>query len=365
MTKKQKLIIIGFFFFILVFVLIIKNHYTKEVSVENDDSPVSSIITCSLIEKKDILPLIDFSGRISATNKINIISEVNGISIINNSRFEIGEEFKKGDILLQIQDDDVDLELKSIKSQFLTLLIQVLPELKMDFPSLGRKMEIYVDDFDLNKKISNLPKPTNSKQRNFLSSKQVFSNYYKIKSLENKLEKFKIKAPFDGVITKALINTGSNIIIGQPLGEFINPNIFEITTSINRQDAKFIKTGDTVVISSFNSNIKGIVDRIGKHINQLTQSIDVSILVQNSELQDGMYISGQIIGDTIKNVAKIERQKINDKKEIYTIVDEKLKLKTVDIVLFQNDSVIIKDFFENDCLVDDYRNYFHNNMPIN
>ena len=113
MTKKQKLIIIGFFFFILVFFLIIKNHFTKEISEANDDSKVSSTITCSLIEKKDVLPLIDFSGRISATNKINIISEVNGISIINNSRFEIGEEFKKGDVLLRIQDDDIDLELKS------------------------------------------------------------------------------------------------------------------------------------------------------------------------------------------------------------------------------------------------------------
>ena len=32
----------------------------------------------------------------------------------------------------------------SIKSQFLTLLVQVLPDLKMDFPTLGNKFQNYI-----------------------------------------------------------------------------------------------------------------------------------------------------------------------------------------------------------------------------
>ena len=94
----------------------------------------------------------------------------------------------------------------------------------MDFPKLGSELEKYINEFQLNGQIANLPKTTNSKQRNFLSSKQVFSNYYTIKSLENKLNKFKIRAPFDGVLTQTLIDIGSNIIVGQPLGQFIDPN---------------------------------------------------------------------------------------------------------------------------------------------
>ena len=82
-----------------------------------------------------------------------------------------------------INDTDIDLELKSIKSQFLALLIQVLPDIKMDFPSLGNEFQTYINNFSLDRKTANLPKAVGSKQRNFLSSKQVFANYYKIKAL--------------------------------------------------------------------------------------------------------------------------------------------------------------------------------------
>ena len=51
----------------------------------------------------------------------NIISEVNGISKLMNARFEVGEKFKQGEVLISIKDDDIGLELKSIKSQFLAL----------------------------------------------------------------------------------------------------------------------------------------------------------------------------------------------------------------------------------------------------
>ena len=58
----------------------------------------------------------------------------------------------------------------------------------------------------------------------------MFASYYRIQALENRLDKYKIKAPFDGVITKALIDEGAPIIIGQPIGEFINTNNSKITS---------------------------------------------------------------------------------------------------------------------------------------
>ena len=64
------------------------------------------------------MPKIDFSGRINSIRKINIVSEINGISKTNYTNFEVGKKFKSGDVLIYIEDRDIDLELKSIKSQF-------------------------------------------------------------------------------------------------------------------------------------------------------------------------------------------------------------------------------------------------------
>ena len=84
--------------------------------------------------------------------------------VIEQSKFEVGEEFKKGEVLIQVKDEDIDLELKSIKSQFLSLLVQVLPDLKMDFPSLGSKFQQYVNNFNLQGNIATLPQTAQNKE---------------------------------------------------------------------------------------------------------------------------------------------------------------------------------------------------------
>ena len=367
MNKKRQIQLLGIFFAILILVLIIKNQMGNHKSEPIEANKKSSSIECHNVPVQNIAPKISFSGRISSAKKINILSEVNGISEIYNDKFEVGENFKKGEVLISIKNDDIELDLKSIKSQFLALLIQVLPDIKMDFPKLGSELEKYINEFQLNGQIANLPKTTNSKQRNFLSSKQVFSNYYTIKSLENKLNKFKIRAPFDGVLTQTLIDIGSNIIVGQPLGQFIDPNNYEISTSVSIKEAILIKEGDPVFIASDDLNIpiKGVVSRIGDHINELTQSIDIFISVDHMDIKDGMYVSGHIECDTIHHVFRLERGKIVTNNSVYLLKDNHLQLKPVNIVLFQDDSVIIKGIDQDDCIVKQYKQYFYDGMPIN
>ena len=175
MNKKQKLIAFIGAFFILVTFLIVKNRTTQAISDAQTNTEKINIVDCTNLKQINTKPLIELSGRITSSNKINIISEVNGISKVQYSRFEVGEEFKKGDILLSIEAGDIELELMSIKSQFLALLLQVLPDVKMDFPSLGNKLQSYVNNFNLNAPIPNLPEITQLKARNFFASRQVFA----------------------------------------------------------------------------------------------------------------------------------------------------------------------------------------------
>ena len=265
-----------------------------------------------------------------------------------------------------MKDEDVDLELKSIKSQFLSLLVQVLPDIKMDFPSLGSEFQKYVNNFNLHGNIAALPQTNSSKQRNFLSARQIYANYYSIKALENKLNKFKIRAPFDGIVTKALIDLGSNVIVGQPLGEFIDPNRYEISTSISISESNIVNKGDQVIIRSddLEGEVKATVKRIGNHINELTQSIDVFIEIESGVVKDGMYVTGQIICDTLKQVSQIERSSIIENNNVYIIKNDNIQLTSVDIIIFQNDYAVVKGVTEQDCIVKENRNYFYNGMPI-
>jgi len=366
MTKKQKLQLLSVFLIILTTVIFIKSHKEEDISVSKSNQNNSSNINCLQGVTEDIVPFIDFSGRINSVRKINIVSEVNGISNVSNEKFEVGESFKKGEVLIHIKDADVDLELKSIKSQFLALLVQVLPDVKIDFPSLGNKLQMYINNFTLNGKLNNFPNTTTSKERNFLSSRQVFANYYTIKALENRLDKFKIRAPFDGVVTQALIDPGSNVIIGQPLGAFIDPNNYEISTSVSISESNIIKIGNRVVISSddLSQDVVAYIERVGSHINELTQSIDVFIKVDNTNVKDGMYVTGKIQCDTLENVTKIERAQLIENSKVYMLDNDSLRLKTVGVITFQDEYVIVDGVSNNDCVVEQYRNYFYDGMSV-
>tara|TARA_B100001142_G_scaffold119135_1_gene121166 strand:- start:3481 stop:4581 length:1101 start_codon:yes stop_codon:yes gene_type:complete len=366
MFNKQKLLISGFI--LLVGSSVFFQNFKNKESVESKDQlKEKSIINCVQKQSKNISPKIDFSGRIKSSRKINIVSEVNGISKVNYSNFEVGKKFKSGEVLIYIEDSDIDLELKSIKSQFLSLLVRVLPEIKMDFPSLGNAFQSYINNFKLSGRIDVLPTTNNSKERNFLSSRQILENFYRIQSLENKLNKYKIKAPFDGVITKALIDPGANVIVGQPLGEFIDPTKYEISTSVSINESLLINSGDKVQIDIEDSGdvISGMINRKGVHINELTQSIDLFIDILDGEVKDGMYATGKIICDTLNNVYQIPRASILNNNQIFILKDNSLKLTNLDVLINQNDMALVKGLNNNDCIVEKNRNYFYDGMTIN
>ena len=52
------------------------------------------------------------------------------VNLKQKINFKVGNEFKKGQTLIRVESSDLKLEIKSVKSEFLSLLIQCLPDLK-------------------------------------------------------------------------------------------------------------------------------------------------------------------------------------------------------------------------------------------
>jgi len=368
MKINKNQIIIAVILFISTVIVVIYNYSKKieEITVDNIEQELKSSVTCSSKKVQDVIPLINFSGRVNAGNKINIFSEVSGKSEITNIQFEIGEDFNKNDILIRINDNDLALELNSIKSEFLSLLLQAIPDIKIDFPSSFQDWKNYIDNYKIESSIGQLPNIHSTQQRNYLSSRGIFSMYYSIKATEERLNKFIIRAPFKGVLTEVLIDPGSNIIMGQKLGQFIDNNNYELATSISLNDSKLIKEGNYVTIESndYNQTIIGTVIRMGKHINPLTQSIDVFISLHDELMKDGAFISGQIICDTLHEVHKINRSKLINQNSIYILKNDTIRTIYIEPLYFENDSVVINKLTEEACIVTQYRNDFYDSMSI-
>ena len=66
-----------------------------------------------------------------------------------------------------------------------------------------------------------------------MTGRGIISSYYGVKSAEERLNKYSITAPFDGIVSSTFFENGTMARAGLVLGEFINSDSFEMK-SISR-----------------------------------------------------------------------------------------------------------------------------------
>ena len=259
---------------------------------------------------------INTTGRMYAFEKVDIYSEVSGVLESNSIRFKEGKKYSKGETLLSINSEVYENSLKSQKSGFLNQLTLILPDLKFDFPEEYAKWDKYLREFKIENPISNLPKIESERETFYLASNNIFKLYYDIKSMEATFNKYKIEAPFNGVVTEANINPGSLVMNGQKLGEFINTSLFEMEAAVSLSEVNLMKIGTEVNLHAIGSKnvIKGNLARINDKIDSETQSVKVFIQSNDKSIKDGMFLSAELIINSETSVVQLPKDAINNNK---------------------------------------------------
>jgi RND family efflux transporter MFP subunit len=201
-----------------------------------------------------------------------------------------------------------------------------------------------LDQFEIEAPLAVLPTPLNQQEKYFLASRNIFSQYFTIKSAEERLEKYTLYAPFSGVITQTSINSGALVRAGQKLGDLMNTNTFELEASIPLGDLKYVKKGDDVKLMSedLNQSFEGTVVRISDQVNATTQTIMVFIRVDGKDLKEGMYLKGNIETIPVEDAIEIPRNLLVDGNHIFNVVDSALQLMPVEVVDYHEDKAVIK-----------------------
>ncbi|MFC1725907.1 efflux RND transporter periplasmic adaptor subunit [candidate division KSB1 bacterium] len=275
-------------------------------------------------------------GRVVSKQEIVVSTEVRGKILEGDVPFKIGQQFKKGDILIKIFDENAQLDLSSRKSSFLQRIAQILPDLKIDFADNYQKWMDFFNAIDINKNLPDLPDINSDKEKIFVASRNILSDYYSIRSDEVTLEKHTIKAPFNGSFTDVLYQVGAIANTGAQLARIIRTDQLEIEVPVEPEDVIWIKINDNVEIISGDGSIKwtGKVVRKADFVNTNTQSMSVFISVKASAekpLFAGQYLKAYFMGNEINNVMEISRNAVFNHNEVFIVIDGKLVKRTIDI----------------------------------
>ncbi len=303
------------------------------------------------IENKEIPIILSANGNLIARNKIEIFSEVQGILKSSKKLFKAGTNYYRGETLLSINSDEFLAGLQSQKSNLNNLITSILPDIRLDYSSEFKKWESYLQSFDMNKTTAKLPTFSTDKEKYFISGRGVLTAYYNVKNLEVRLSKHQIRAPFSGILTEALVNPGTLVRVGQKLGEFIDPRVYEMEVSINSEFADLLKVGNAVALTNLGKtkNYTGKVVRVNGKVDQISQTIKAFIDVKHPDLKEGMFLEANLVAKSETDAVEISRKLLVDNNAVYIVKnDSVLSLVKVNPVYFGSEKVVIKGLENND-----------------
>jgi RND family efflux transporter MFP subunit len=230
----------------------------------------------------------------------------------------------------------------------------MMPDLRLDYTESYEQWQAYLDAFDIHKTLKEMPKPKTNKEKRFIAAKNIYTNYYSIKNLEIKLDKYTIRAPFNGVLTEASVTPGSLVSPGQMLGEFVNPAVYEMEVAINSELALMLNVGDKVAVKDledFSTNYSGRILRINQKVDLSSQTVNVFIELKGKDLKEGMYLKANMQSKVLNNIVEVPRNLLIDQTKLYLIVDSALHLTPIKVVHQNEQSIVVRGLNDNDQLL--------------
>lgn len=322
------------------------------VTAEEEKRPVArrevKTVFVDTVVNRTIPIIIPANGNLVAKERVEIFSEVQGIFRSSSHPFKPGQAYRQGEMLLRLDAEEYAASVQSAKSNLYNLITAAMPDLRLDYPESYPKWQAYLSGFDLDRSTPELPEITSEKERYFISGRNILTTYYNVRNLERRLSKYIIRAPFSGVLTEALVTEGSLVRPAQKLGEFINPEVYELQVAVNKTYSDFLKVGEEVDLENLEGtqHFKGTVARINAAVNQDSQTVSVFIDVSDDRVKEGMYLQARIEGRSEENAFEISRKLLNDQKELFVVRDSILDVIQVSPVFFSDKTAILKGLAE-------------------
>lgn len=319
----------------------------KEEPQRRMPAALAKSVHTEVVTMRETETSIEALGKLTSSQPVQLSSEATGTLMRGDIPFMPGQRFRKGQLLLRIDDRQPRYSLNSTKSDFLNALAAVLPELKIDFPEDYAEWQSYFDHVSFDSALDPLPEAGDRKIKLLLTRFNVYKLYFSIKSLEVALEKHTIHAPFTGSIVSTAQRVGSSARNGSLLGEIISLENLELGVPVPATDIAWIDASKPVRLSTdeLPGSWTGRITRIGSTVDQRTQTVAVYMTVQGNvgTLYEGLFLRAEIPGTVIRSATEVPRRALYEERYVYVVDNGRLQRRDVTITRSKPTSVIVSE----------------------
>lgn len=301
---------------------------------------------------------VNTQGEVRAKTNISLVPQVSGRIVSVSNAFSEGGSFEPGQTLIKIEDSDYRLAVVSAEARVAEAGVRLEQELA-DARIKRKQWEDWVKDGD--------PTPL------ALNQPQVAEAQSKLRAAEADLEnarlnlaRTEIKVPFKGRVLERNVGVGQFVSLGATLGRVFATDIVEVRLPLT--DAQlaelalpigFIAESGNTPSVKLSANIgntvqswMGKIKRVNASVDSQTRLVYAIAEVENPyktatatdmPLAVGMFVTADIQGVIPHDAMVIPRTALRGEDRVYVIDDNKLDIRTVDILSTSAERVVILD----------------------
>lgn len=302
------------------------------------------------LNKEKFQVFLDSYGTAQASTKTTLTSQVSGKIIFINENFKNGAYFKKGDLLVQIEDEDYKADVKIANAQLILAKQTLLEE-----QAKAKQAKEDWKKFNIDEKPDNLVLRVPQLQSAIATVEAKEADLQKAKL---NLNRTKILAPYDGRVIEKSISIAQVISNNAQIGTIFSNDNIEVRLPIKNKDLNLIDINlDAKVefISQLSNKIyEGKIVRSESTIDENTKQLYLIAQIDEniSNLKIGEYLKAKIEAKKLENVIIIPNETIYQSSYVYVQKDGILEKRVIEIS-WQNDeyAVISNGLKENDNLI--------------
>lgn len=262
---------------------------TQSKNVSDKDSTNAIPVEVASVENGDISAYYSSTATLEAEEKAMVVSKVRGI--VNELNVEEGDWVNAGDVLAQLEDEQLELEAERAKA--------TMERLKNE---LNRKEELY------NKNLVSAQEFENAKYEY-----QAQKSDYELAQL--KVRYSQIRAPISGVISDRLIKVGNMINTDQELFEITDFDPLLAVLKVPEHEMDKIQKGQQALIqvdAVRDKTFEGQVLRISPTVDSETGTFEVTVSIKDEsrQLKPGMFGRVRIVYDTRQNALTVPKNAV-------------------------------------------------------
>ncbi len=305
------------------------------------------------VQPEEVQSTLNLTGRIVPLQKVDIIAEVQGTARNTGKNFEEGTSFRKGELLLSLDDSKFRYNLNAQKSQFTSALVNAMADVQLDYPNEFSKWNAFLQRIDVEKPLPGLPEASSQQLKNFLNNKNIYNLYYNIKSQEETLRDYRIYAPFSGSVTMAMIDVGDLVRPGTKLGEFIRTDVYEVKAAVTASEVAQFNIGQDVelYVRNIDQKVTAKIKRIGTSVDAGTQAVNIFLEVPGKDLKEGMYVEANFVKGSFNNALEVDKDLISRENRVYVIKDSTVVAKEIKVLQTRENKSVITGLDEGDQMI--------------